>query len=502
MRQKISTKKEAGMTFLEKQARVDFLNMVAIYKKITLAWFFTILVILMLSGCKNVNAPGVPYAQWAPPASNSNLPSDDKIWANIRSRSPAEGEPFTLAALLDIAFKNSPVTSRAWNEVRAKQASLGKEKSGLFPQITIGADGRREKAVSNIGEAGNQNHLRYGPKGRAELLLFDFGGRDAGIEAAYQDLLSSGFAFNQALQDLMLDVKKNYYGLFSAYSNLEAAEANVIDAKEALDAAEIKFHVGIASKLDKLQAESSYNNALYDLEDAKGALKTAQAGLAITVGFSADTAFEIEKPHKDPTLRLQESDISAIIDQALSDRPDIAAARSSLMQKQAQAKEAASSLWPKVNLGGTYGHDWYKYYNTRHPRDDGYDYAGYLSLSWDVFDGFYNINKKLQAEAELQAEVEALKEIQLLASADVWRKYYNYNTAVKKLEFSKAYLESSMASHELALEGYSQGIRSMLDLLQAQSALSNARARIVDSERGLFIAIAELAHATGSLSAE
>jgi outer membrane protein len=502
MRQKISRKKEVGMTFSKNQARVAFSGMVAVYKKITLASFFTILAMLILPGCKNVNAPAIPYGQWAPPAGYSNLSSDDKIWTNIRSRSPAKGEPLSLSALLDIAFENSPVTSRAWHEVRAKKASLGREKSDLFPQITIGADGRREKAVSNIGEAGNHNHLRYGPTGRAELLLFDFGGRDAGIEAAYQDLLSSGFAFNHALQDLMLDVKKNYYGLFSAYSNLEAAEANVIDAKEALDAAEIKFHVGIVSKLDKLQAESSYNNALYDLEDAKGALKTAQAGLAIVIGFSADTAFEIEKPPKGPTLRLQESDISAMIDQALSDRPDIAAARSSLMQKQSQAKEAASSLWPKVNLGGTYGHDWYKYYNTRQSRDDGYDYAGYLSLSWDVFDGFYNINKKLQAEAELQAELDGFKEIQLLASADVWRKYYNYNTAVKKLEFSKAYLESSMASHELALEGYSQGVRSMLDLLQAQSALSNARARIVDSERGLFIALAELAHATGSLSAE
>jgi outer membrane protein len=502
MRQKISRKKEVEMIFSKKQAGAVFLSMAAVYRKITPACFLTILAMLMLSGCRNVNAPAIPYAQWAPPAGYSSLSSDDKVWTNIRSRAPVGGEPLTLAQLLDIAFENSPVTSRAWHEVRAKKASLGREKSDLFPQITIGADGRREKAVSNIGEAGNHNHLRYGPTGRAELLLFDFGGRDAGIEAAYQDLLSSGFAFNQALQDMMLDVKKNYYGLFSANSNLEAAEANVIDAKEAFDAAEIKFHVGIVSKLDKLQAESSYNNALYDLEDAKGALKTAQADLAVTVGFSADTAFEIEKPPKELTFNIEESDISAMIDQALSDRPDIAAARSSLMQKQAQAKEAASSLWPKVNLGGTYEHDWYKYYNTRQSRDDGYDYAGYLSLSWDIFDGFYNINKKLQAEAELQAELEGLKEIQLLASADVWRKYYNYNTAVKKLEFSRAYLESSMASHELALEGYSQGARSMLDLLQAQSALSNARARIVDSERGLYIALAELAHATGSLSAE
>jgi len=59
-----------------------------------------------------------------------------------------------------------------------------------------------------------------------------------------------------------------------------------------------------------------------------------------------------------------------------------------------------------------------------------------------------------------------------------------------------------MASHDLALEGYSEGLKSMLDLLQAQSSLSDARAKLIDSEKGLFIAVAELAHATGTLSTE
>jgi len=459
-------------------------------------------VLVMLAGCKNINAPSVPYEQWQPPKKVDNLSSSDKVWTGIRSRTPGTQEPLSLVKLLDIAFNNSPVTSRAWQDVRSKSAVLGQKKSDLFPQVTIGADGTREKSVANTGVVGNENQLRYGPSGRAELLLFDFGGRDASIEAAYQDMLSAGFAFNQALQDLILNVQKTYYELFSAYSRLEAAEADVLDAKETLDAARIKFEVGIVSKLDQLQAEASYNNSLYDLEDAKGSLKTAKANLATVIGFSADTVFEIARPDRELPLNMQEADIKEMIDQALSDRPDIAAARSVLMQKQQLVKETASSLWPTVNLGGTYEHDWYKYYNTREPRDDDYAYGGYLSLSWDIFDGFNKINKKLEAEAESDAELEGLRQLELQASADVWTKYYNYNTAVRKLGFSRAYLESSMASHELALDGYSEGLKSMLDLLQAQSSLSDARAKLIDSEKGLFIAVAELAHATGTLSAE
>jgi outer membrane protein len=460
------------------------------------------IILLMLSGCRNINAPAVPYEQWQPPKKSDSLSVDDCTWKGIRSQSLRTQEPLNLAQLLDIAFDNSPVTSRAWKDVKKKSAILGQRKSDLFPQVTVGAEGHREKSVSNTGSLANENQLRYGPSGRAELLLFDFGGRDASIEAAYQDMLSAGFSFNQSLQDLILNVQKAYYELFSAYSMLEASESDVLDAKEAFEAATIKFQVGIVSKLDKLQAEASYNNALYDLEDAKGTLKTAKAKLATIIGFSADTDFDISRPYKGLPLDIQNADVKGMIDQALSDRPDIAAARSALNQKQELVKEVSSSLWPKVSLGGTYDHDWYKYYGVKQQRDDDYAYGGYLSLSWDIFDGFDKINKKMEAESELEAELENLRQVELEASADVWTKYYNYNTAVKKLEFSRAYLESSMASHDLALDGYSEGLKSMLDLLQAQSALSDARSKLIDSEKGLFIAVAELAHATGKLSAE
>jgi outer membrane protein len=471
-------------------------------RSVSMAVVIIVLLLFALSGCRNIDAPSVPYEKWQPPKKVDNLSSSDKVWSGIRSRLPGTMDPLTLAQLLGIAFDNSPVTSRAWKDVQAKRAVLGQKKSGLFPQVTVSAEGRREKSVANTGAEANENQLRYGPSGRAELLLFDFGGRDASIEAAYQDMLSAGFAFNQVLQDLILNVQTAYYGLFSAYSMLEAAESDALDAKETLDAARIRFQAGITSKLDQLQAEASYNNALYNLEDAKGALKNAKADLATVIGFSAYTELEIAWPDKKLPPEIQEADIREIIDQALSDRPDIAAARAILIQKQQLVKEAQSSLWPTVNIGGTYGHDWYKYYNLKEPRDDSYNYSGYLSLSWDIFDGFDKINKKLEAEAESEAELENLRQLELQASADVWTKYYNYNTAVRKLAFSKAYLESSAASHDLALEGYSEGLKSMLDLLQAQSALSSARARFVDSEKVLFIAVAELAHATGSLSAE
>jgi len=459
---------------------------------------YIFIVLLLICGCTSINASPTPYQEWTPPEYYDANLSEDGSQSFIRLKKPDLDKPLTLARLLDIALKNNPVTRQAWDESRAKHAILEQEQSQLYPKVTINADGIREKSIT-ILESGNTNDLKYGPSGNAELLLFDFGGRDAEIAIAYNDMLSSGFQFNQSLQNLILDVEKKYYGLYSAFSGLEAAEADAINAKASFEAAELRFHVGLVSKLDQLQADASYENALYNLEEARYTLKVTKANLATALGYSADTEFDIVKPERRVPTDINKGDVSDMIDEALRLRPDVQAARAKLKAKAAAVKDASSALWPHINLGGTTGHNWYKYYNAKRPRNDDYSYTGYLSFEWDIFDGFYNINRKLEAEAEESAQRSRLIELELEASADVWSKYYNYDAALRKLKFSEAFLSSSKASYDLAFEGYGAGLKDILDLLQAQGALSEARAKFISSRKGLFVAVAELAHATGTL---
>jgi len=459
---------------------------------------YIIIPLLLIGGCSGINVSSAPFKEWAPPEYYKTNTLEDGSTSFIRSKKPDFAEPLTLALLLDIALKNNPTTRQAWEDSRAKQAILRQEQSQLFPKVTVGADGTREKSVATA-QSGNINDLKYGPSGKAELLLFDFGGRDAEIETAYQDMISSGFQFNQSLQDLILDVKKNYYGLYSATSTLEAAESDVVDAKASFEAAAIRFQVGLVSKLDQLQAEASYDDSLYNLEEAKYNLNTARSDLSTTLGYSADTKIEIVNPGNDVPTDIDKQDVTEMIDEALLIKPDIQAARADLKSKEAAVQDAKSSLWPHVNLGGTMGQNWYKYYNEKKPRNDDYAYTGYLSLQWDVFDGFYNMNKKYEAQAEESAQRAKLIELELEASADVWAKFYNYTASVSKLKYSEAFLKSSKASYDLAFEGYGAGLKNILDLLQAQSTLSEARAKFLTSRKDLFVSVAELAHATGTL---
>ena len=125
-----------------------------------------------------------------------------------------------------------------------------------------------------------------------------------------------------------------------------------------------------------------------------------------------------------------------------------------------------------------------------------------ITANWNVFDGFANINKVVQARAEARQEREKLRETEITASADVWIKYYAFKTATRKYSASKAYYNSSNASYQLALEAYSSGLKSMLDLIQAETDLSKARSSLIQSKKDLFQALVDLAHSLGALTVQ
>ena len=347
----------------------------------------------------------------------------------------------------------------------------------------------------------DQDDLDLNGKLKLTYLLLDFGGRSADIQQTSALLLSANFQFNQSIQDLLFDTENSYYGFYSAKSALDAAQADLETAKTVYDDADTRYRAQLASKLDLLQAKSNYENSLFSLEGAKGQVKTAKAKLAQTIGVSADTEFDIADPAKPLPTGLSEDDVTKLINDAMEKRPDIAAQKASVEAKKAAIQSADSALYPSITANGTAAMNRYKYYADAQPRNSDSTYSAYLAFNWDLFDGFENLNKKREAEMNTEVERAKLVEIQLAASADVWTKYYNFKTAIRQYGYGESFLDTAKTSYELALESYNNGLKSMLDLINAQSQLSDARSKLIQSKRDLFVALADLAHATGSLYA-
>lgn len=421
----------------------------------------------------------------------------DPAWKSIQKQKTRSEKNYTLTELIDIALANNPQTRQDWDQIRVSRAIEKQAESDLYPQLTIAATVTREKQVSNI-PANRLNDKHYGPSAQLTWLILDFGGRSANIESKFQKVLEANAQYDQSLQDLIRDVQNAYYSYYSALSEVEAGELDVKNTKTDYEAVQAKFDVGLVPKLDLLQAKSNYENSLYNLESAKGKVKTAKANLARAIGVAADTDFDIVVPAKELPTQMNESDVSMLIEESMQKRPDIAALRAQLRSKQAAAKAALSDMLPSLSVGADVSDNKYKYVNSGGLKDNQRNYSGNASVNWDIFDGFNNLNKKKQADAEAAVALDNLIQAEIAASSDVWVKYYDFNTAVQKHKFSQAFFDTSTNSYNLAIESYNAGLKSILDLIQSQTDLSKARSQLIQSRKDLFISLVELAHSTGT----
>jgi len=474
----------------------SFINLKGQFVALFLALFF-------FAGCLTLDVPEKPSSMWKPPQWYIQSQKPETILSAAKGTKPSTDQPMKLIELIDLGLRNNPSTRQAWQTALVAQAQLGSAKSAWYPTVKLDQNFDYTRNIANY----EVNKLGQGDIGlnmQMTYLLFDFGGRSAKVEQAFQMLLASNFQFNQTIQDLLLQIATAYFNFYSATALHEATDMDVKDAKGTLDATQQKFEAGTQAKLDVLEANSNYQKALYQLESAFGDVKTAEGELAKALGFPAGTPLNIMSPQKDVEFKVGEKTVSQLIEEGLDKRPDIAVERASLAAKIAAIKAAKSDLWPTLNAKGNGANDWYRNFGLSGGLPPGsehnYGYTAGVSVDWPLFEGFDTVSKIKAAEADAKAEFEQLRQKEIGATADIWEKYYNFVTATRKLDFSKAYVESSQGSYNLALEGYKSGLKNIIDLLHAEADLSDARSQLITSRRDLYLAFAQLVHATGTIN--
>ena len=82
---------------------------------------------------------------------------------------------------------------------------------------------------------------------------------------------------------------------------------------------------------------------------------------------------------------------------------------------------------------------------------------------------------------------------------DVWQAYQRLQTAAEAVQTTRDLLASAEQSERVALGRYKAGVGTVLDVLNAQSALAAARMQRIQSELDWYVYRAVLAQAMGAL---
>lgn len=493
---------------------------------------FSVVLLLLLGSCNELSydpsftgdAPGAPGTKWQEipivlPEPKTDLPySEEDLSATM-----------TVADLLNIALFNNPSTRVSWNAARAAAFNYHSSLSLYYPTVGLTEILTGQKTVggsSNVSSASGvgSSALNTGVTSQATggaiavtpgavsttttneiytlfdqltvtYLLLDFGGRHAQVQLAKQALFAADWQHNYAMQQVMLSVLTAYTSYIGNRELVLADEQDLKDAEMALKSAQVMQKAGLATLTDVLQSQSLLEQAKFNLVQARGAEKTSLANLLVAVGLPPNTNISVEDlPDQLPVINIT-GGIDFLLELSKRKRPDLGAAIAAVKEQQAQLTISYSAGMPSLSLNASMN----KLHFFNNPTSDSRNKSIALQMNVPLFQGFYYLNQTRQIRAQIQ---EALANVDVQLSQigqQVVTNYYALMTAVEALPNSEAVVELSARSFRGYVAQYKVGTSSILDMLNALTTLSNARAQEVVTRTQWAAALANLAFSVGVL---
>lgn len=454
----------------------------------------------------------------APLAAPQAPPSPEQPWAIPEAasrRAAALGETvpavphkqYDLVALVDLAERANPNTRAAWEVAREAAAAIGLAESAYLPQLSLQAIGGYQHtplpAPKNLVPAGYfvSDTREVIPTLALKWLLFDFGRRDAQLQAARADSFVANVAFTGAHQKLIFAVSQAYFDLGAARGRLHAAQKALSTAITTQDAATAKQNNGLATVVAVAQAQRQTAQARYTLAAAEGAERTARANLIAALGVPAATEIDVVDSAELPLPPAPADSVSKAVNQALAHRPDVIAALGKVDAAQAALKGERRSYYPVIELAGQ------AFQNIGSLSSDGMPYSNinrpgqsiFLSFSVPLFDGGMRRNRVSMADAKVREAEDELAAARDSASQQVVRAYNGLVTSLAEYEAATALSQAAHTAYDAALRSYRQGVGTYTDLATEENAVVQGETQVEDARANSHTAAAALALSMGAI---
>ena len=287
-------------------------------------------------------------------------------------------------------------------------------------------------------------------------------------------------------------MQTGFLRLFEARALAETARASQQQLGEQVNAAKAREHAGAGTTADVLRVQVAVANARQQELQAVAQEETARAGLLIAIGLSpADGTVDFAEPTALENEVAADQDQTAAIQHAFELRPEVSAARLLSHAADLHARSALLSLLPELNLEAGYSHI---HGSLLAPIDSAF--IG-LVASWNVFEwGATYYQRKAAAAEALAASAEA-QGTQDRIGFEVSSRLSQVRAAGSALDVGKATIASAEEAFRVTGAGVRAGVATTTDLLDAQSALTQARLNLVRARYELSLARVGLRAATG-----
>ncbi|HEX9080413.1 MAG TPA: TolC family protein [Desulfuromonadaceae bacterium] len=310
--------------------------------------------------------------------------------------------------------------------------------------------------------------------------------REIAVKSAEKEQLGA----DKAKEDIAFQVFRLYLDVERATAQLKAAEQAVSEAREHLRLARVRSSAGVGLRSDELLARTHLSFAEQQAITVSNNLTLARLQLAITIGLGNGDTVEISEQKPEISASQLPAELAKV---ALESRSDLRQSRAELDRSDATLKLAKSAYLPMLSGFASYQMN---AKNAPFGSDNDGWMAG-LSLKWQIFDGFRRGHERGQAAAARAAAAEMLEDKTKEVAFQVQESSLRREEMGKRLEVARHAMQDAEETVRLLSKRFENSLATMVELLDAQTALNQTRANLVETETYYALATGRVYYTAG-----
>jgi len=400
----------------------------------------------------------------------------------------------TLYEALAKAYSNNPELQAQRAQLRATDEGVAQALSGWRPTVTTSAS--TGIARIDTSEAPTNNRQTRYPTSFALNLsqpLYRGGRTAADTSQAENDVLAGRAQLYATEESVLVEAGIAYMDVLRDRAVVGLNRNNESVLQRQLEAAQDRFSVGEVTRTDVSQAEARVSRATADRVDAEGQLESSRATYERIIGELPPE--DMEQPGG---LGGLPTDKDQAIDLAARENPNVVFAWYRHLSAKDQVRLIEGELYPAVNLNAQLSRD-FDSAGTASVVDDGRLVAELRVPLYQAGSVTSRVRAAKQTASQRQLEMERARREAIALAARSWEVRLAAEARIVSLR-------AEIDANQIALDGVKQealvGTRTVLDVLDAEQELLDARVNLVRTQRDLAVATFNLLSATGRMTAE
>jgi outer membrane protein TolC len=417
-----------------------------------------------------------------------------------------QSKKMDLAQCLALALEQNTEIRRAKEEVNRREGVAIEVRSELLPKITAqGNFDYQNKSLSGfLVESGfvSSDEMNWTAGVRVTQLLFDGGAGLSRTKAARIAQSQSVLELQNTVDQVMLEVRRTVYAVLLNRSLIDVQDEAVSLREQQKSLQEKKFKAGTVTKFNVLTADVELANTLPQLIRARNNKRIAEVQLAriLAVDYPLEQPddwmppVEVvgDLPYQPAAVHLETSLINAV-----NNRPDLRATKDELRRQTELIKAAkADAFIPKIVGSG--GYDVIQDQSSSSFTKSLQGPVATINGTWTLFDGMQTTGRLEQLKAQYAAAEVAVEEKRREVESQVRDAVVKMEEAQELVISQQKNVEQARESLRLAEARFNVGAGIQLDIINAQSNLTQARFNELQGRYDYNVALALLERATAS----